>query len=103
MKSLSVLNVIAAAVLLCVAPFSIHWSPANSRSLAVVLNTASAAELEVPAHRRAYQSGYHARYHRAGLYDPYCGGPYVGGGWNGGTYYGGPWIDLRCYGVSVER
>jgi hypothetical protein len=100
MKSLSVLNVIAGGALLCVAPFSAHWSAANSRSLAVVLNTANAAELGIPAHHRAYR---YTRYHRAGLYDPYCGGPYVGGGWNGGTYYGGPWIDLRCYGVVVEH
>jgi uncharacterized membrane protein len=61
--------------------------------------SADAAELGMPTrhHQVAIRHGYHAiRY--SGLYDAYCGGPYVGGGWNGGTYYGGPWMDLRCFG-----
>ncbi|MFT4115697.1 hypothetical protein [Bradyrhizobium sp.] len=64
------------------------------------MSSAAAAELAVPARRGGYR---YARYHQSRLYDPYCGGPYVGSGWNGGTYWGGPWMDLSCYGRSVEE
>jgi hypothetical protein len=64
-----------------------------------IMGAAKAAELEVPAYRRAHRY-VHRRHHRVALYDPFCGGPYVGGGWNGGIYWGGPWMDLRCYGYD---
>ena len=92
-------SVFAVAAFLCATPASLHWSQGDGLSLSATLDTAEAAELNIPNrhHRSASRHGYHtARYSR--LYDPYCGGPYVGGGFNGGTYWGGPWMDLRCYG-----
>jgi hypothetical protein len=102
MKTLSAASAILGATLLSFMPLSVHWSTARGGSPSLVLQTAKAAELAIPAHRRAYRYS-HYGYSRVGLYDPFCGGPYVGGGWNGGTYYGGPWIDLRCYGLLIER
>ena len=99
MRSLSV-GVAAAVALLCLAPVSVRSTYGNSISLSFVVDSAEAAELSIPARRRA-GGGQYSRYNSARysrLYDPYCGGPYVGGGFNGGTYYGGPWIDLRCFG-----
>ena len=94
MRTMSV-SAFAVAAFLCATPVSLHWS--HGDNLSAALDTAGAAELNVPTHRSAHRRVYHtARYSR--LYDPHCGGPYVGGGFNGGTYYGGPWIDLRCYG-----
>jgi len=98
MKKLSILAALAGAVMLSMSPLSVHLS-ASRTSLTIGPATASAAELDVPAYRRAYR---HGRYYRSALYDPFCGGPYVGPGWNGGTYWGGPWMDLRCYGVRDE-
>lgn len=92
MKKLSIVHAIVGAALLCMTPLSVHWSPVKGESISFALETAKAAELEVPPYRRA-----HRYYYRAAYYDLYCGGPYVGGGWNGGTYWGGPWMDLRCY------
>ena len=94
MKRLSIFGALVGATLLSTTPLAVHWSPSHGASLGVA--TAKAAELDVPA-PRAYR---HARRHyRTALYDPFCGGPYVGPGWNGGTYWGGPWMDLRCYGL----
>jgi hypothetical protein len=92
MKKLSIVHAIVGAALLCMTPLSVHWSPVKGESISFALETAKAAELQVPPYRRA-----HRHYYRAAYYDLYCGGPYVGGGWNGGTYWGGPWMDLRCY------
>jgi hypothetical protein len=97
MRSVSFGAVFAIAALLCATPVSLRWSHGNALSLSVALDSADAAELNVPG-RRAIRRGYRTAYYSR-LYDPYCGGPYVGGGWNGGTYYGGPWMDLRCYGA----
>ncbi|SHN87799.1 hypothetical protein [Bradyrhizobium erythrophlei] len=72
-------------------------SPQNGGSFSVAVNTAKAAELEVPAYQRAHRYA-HRRHYRVASYDMYCGGPYVGPGWHGGSYWGGPWMDLRCYG-----
>ena len=90
----SLVGVFAVAALLCTTPISLGGS--HGKGMSVVFETANAAEIAVPArlHRTA-RHGHYRAYSR--LYDPYCGGPYIGGGWNGGTYYGGPWIDLRCY------
>src|ERR1700688_3263699 len=95
MKNVSVVA-FAVATVLCVTPLSLRCSHSN---VAAVLNSAQAAELNVPVrhYRTAVRYGHSAYYGR--LYDRWCGGPYTGGGWNGGTYYGGPWIDLRCYGA----
>lgn len=94
MNKLGVIGAIAGAALFCMTPVSIDFSLRNSGSFSVSVNTAKAAELEVPAYRQAHRY----RRYRVASYDMYCGGPYVGGGWNGGTYWGGPWMDLRCYG-----
>jgi hypothetical protein len=98
MKNLSVVAFAVAAVL-CATPLSLRWSHSNVMSLSAALDSAQAAELNVPIrhHRTAVRYGHSAYYAR--LYDRWCGGPYTGGGWNGGAYYGGPWIDLRCYGT----
>ena len=76
-------------------PVSVQRSHLDSDTLSLRLNTALAADMSVRVrrHRHHYGVVYGA------LFDPYCGGPYVGGGWNGGTYWGGPWMDLGCYGV----
>lgn len=98
MKGLN-LGTFAVAAFLCVTPISLHSSYGNNQGAFVVVDSAGAAELNLPVrhHRTAVRHGYRAYYSR--LYDPWCNGPYTGGGWNGGTYYGGPWIDLRCYGA----
>jgi hypothetical protein len=96
MKRPRIVDAIAVA-LLCMAPLSFDWSAPNNVLWPVKLQAAKAADLEVMPQRTAH----YGRYYRARLYEPHCGGPYVGGGWNGGTYWGGPWIDLRCYGVPV--
>lgn len=98
MKKLSVVSVIFGAALLSMTPVSLQVSPVGGGAFAVSVNAAKAADMEIPAYRRAHRYGYRHNY-RVALYDPYCGGPYVGGGWNGGTYWGGPWMDLRCYGL----
>ena len=64
--------------LLTTTPLSVHWSPTNGGKLVVRFETAKAADLAYP-HR-----AYHRGHRRAALYDPYCGGPYVGPGWHGG-------------------
>ena len=94
MKNLSVVA-FAVATILCVTPLSLRWSHNDVKSLSAVLDSAQAAELNVPVrhHRTA------ARYGHSAYYDRWCGGPYTGGGWNGGTYYGGILMDLRCYGA----
>lgn len=99
MKERSVISAVIAAALLCSAPFSVDWSPAKGRSPALSLASARAAELAIPARRAGHR---YASYYRSRSYDLYCGGPYVGGGWNGGTYWGGPWMELACYGRSIE-
>ena len=91
-KKLSIVGAISGAIMLYMTAVSLHVSPLGGGSLSVSISTAK-ADLEVPAYRRAYR-----RYHRVALYDPWCGGPYVGPGWHGGSYWGGPWIDLHCYG-----
>jgi hypothetical protein len=98
MKTLRVVA-FALATVLCVTPLSLRWSHNNVMSLSAVLDSAQAAELNVPVrhHRTAVRYGRSADYTR--LYDPWCNGPYTGGGWNGGTYYGGPWMELRCFGA----
>jgi hypothetical protein len=98
MRSLSV-GVFAVAALLCATSLSLRWSHGNDMSLSAALDSADAAELNLPVrhHRSAIRHRHYAAYYSR-LYDLYCDGPYVGGGINGGTYYGGPWIDLRCYG-----
>jgi hypothetical protein len=93
MKRLSFAGALVGAALLTTTPLSVRWSPADSGSLAVTFATAKADGM--PYRHRAYHRGYY----RAALYDPYCGGPYVGPGWHGGSYWGGPWMDLRCYGL----
>lgn len=93
MKRLGIIGSITGAALLCMAPLSLHWSPANGGVLSAELTSANAAELEIQSYRRD-----HRRVIRpATSYDLYCGGPYAGGGWNGGSYYGGPWVDLWCF------
>jgi hypothetical protein len=63
--------------------------------------SAQAAELSpTPHHRVAVRHVYHTAWYSR-LYDPYCGGPYVGSGYHATTYYGGPWIDLRCFGGPI--
>jgi hypothetical protein len=94
MKKLSFAGALVGAALLTTTPLSVHWSSTNSGLLAVTFATAEAADLAYP--HRVYCRGYY----RTALYDPYCGGPYVGPGWHGGSYWGGPWMDLRCYGPS---
>src|SRR5581483_5373302 len=94
MKKLSVVSAILGAALLSMAPLSFQFSPSGGGSLALVVNAARAADLEVTPYRRA-----HRRYYRVAEYVPYCGGPYVGPGWHGGSYWGGPWMDLHCYGL----
>lgn len=89
----SLVGVFAVAALLCTTPISLGGP--QGKGMSVVFATANAAELAVPVRHRSARHGHYRAYSR--LYDPYCGGPYIGGGWNGGTYYGGPWIDLRCY------
>ena len=97
MKKLSIIGAVAGAGLLCMSPYSLSWPVAKGGSPSFTMETAKAADLEVPPYRRAHR-GY-GRYYRAAYYDPFCGGPYVGGGWYGGSYWGGPWMDLRCYGL----
>jgi len=97
MKRLGVFSAILGAALLSMTPASIQFSPQNGGSFSVAVNTAKAAELEVPAYQRAHRY-VHRRYHHVASWDMYCGGPYVGSGWHGGSYWGGPWMDLRCYG-----
>jgi hypothetical protein len=97
MRSVGIGTLFAVAALLCATPLSLRWSHGNDPSLTVAVDSAGAAELNLPP-RRAIRRGYSTAYY-ARLYDRYCGGPYVGGGWNGGSYYGGPWVDLRCYGA----
>jgi hypothetical protein len=101
MKKLGIVGPMVGAALLCMTPLSFHRSAANGGALSLVLNSAKAAELEIPPHRRAHRRV--ARYYRTATFDLWCGGPYVGGGWNGGSYWGGPWMDLRCYGVPVAE
>jgi hypothetical protein len=96
MTRLNVARAVLFAALLSAAPFSINRSPANGGPIA--FETAHAAELSIPPHRRVFR---HAHYYRGASYDLHCGGPYAHGGWNGGSYWGGPWMDLRCYGVPV--
>lgn len=94
MKKRSIVGAVLAAALLSSAPLSVDWSFANGGPLSLTVDTASAAELAVPARRGAYR---YSRYSQSRLYVPWCDGPYVGSGWNGGTYWGGPWMDLSCY------
>jgi len=91
-------SLVAVAAVLCVTPLSLRSTPGHSISLSVTVDSAEAAELNLPARPRT-GGGRYSRYAASRLYDLYCDGPYVGGGFNGGTYYGGPWIDLRCYGA----
>jgi hypothetical protein len=98
MKSLGIFSAIFGATLLCMTPASLHFSPQNGGSFSVSVNTAKAADLDIPAYRRAHRHAYRG-YYRVASYDLYCGGPYVGPGWHGGSYWGGPWMDLRCYGL----
>jgi hypothetical protein len=66
MKRLSSLGVIAATVLFCAAPLSLHWSTAKSPSLSVdtadarigrPLTPGSVAGVNRRVHRRAYRRG----------------------------------------------
>src|SRR3954451_18976848 len=100
MKKSVIIGTVVLTAVLCGAPFSVQRTAADNLSLGI--ETASAAELAVPARRSVSRHARYAGYYRERSYDLLCGGPYVGGGWNGGTYWGGPWMDLRCYGGSVE-
>jgi hypothetical protein len=96
MKKLGLVSAILGAALLSMTPASLQFSPLNGGPISISVDSAKAAELDVPAPRaRRYA---HRRHYRVASYDLYCGGPYVGGGWNGGTYWGGPWMDGYCYG-----
>ena len=66
MKKLSIVHAIVGAALLCMTPLSVHWSPVKGGSISFALETARAAELEVPPYRRA-----HRHYYRAAYYDLY--------------------------------
>ena len=78
MKKLSILGVILCASVVCAAPVSIHWSPANALSLSVdnadarvgrPLTPMSVAGVNRRVHRRAYYGAYaHPGYAR-----PLCG------------------------------
>ena len=63
MKTLSVLGIVAAVVLFCAAPLSLHWSPTKTFSLSVdtadarigrPLTPMSVAGVNRRVHRRAY-------------------------------------------------
>lgn len=84
-------RVLAVAALLGAMSLSVQWSDEGQGRLSLGLSSAAAADMSIPVRRVARHR------HYARLYDPLCGGPYVGGGINGGTYYGGPFMDLRCY------
>lgn len=99
MKKRNVVGTVVVGTLLCLAPFSMDWRSASTLPPSLTLSSAAAAELAVPTRRGGYR---HVSYYRSRSYDLYCGGPYVGSGWNGGTYWGGPWMELSCYGRSVE-
>src|SRR5271170_2575808 len=77
MKKLSILGMMAGVALLCAAPVSLHWSPAQE--LRVSLDTAQArlgrpltpmsvAGVNCRMHRRAYYGAYGANY---GGYQPW--------------------------------
>lgn len=100
MKKLSIYGALVGAAFLSLNLVSIHWSPSRIASLDVGPASAYAAEIDVYPRARRYAR---VRHYRTALYDPFCGGPYVGPGWNGGTYWGGPWMDLRCYGVVTDE
>ena len=85
MKKLSMLGIMVGAALLCAAPISLHWSPAQE--LRVSLDTAQArlgrpltpmsvAGVNRRMHRRAYYGAYGANY--GGYHHPYYayGRPY---------------------------
>jgi hypothetical protein len=76
-KKLSMLGVILCASVACAAPFSIHWSPANTLSLSLdkadarvgrPLTPMSVAGVNRRVHRRAYYGAYAHPYVR-----PMCG------------------------------
>jgi hypothetical protein len=68
MKKLSVFGLVVGATLMCAAPVSIHWSPAQTPSLSVdkanavigrPLTPGSVAGVNRRMHRRAYRHGYY--------------------------------------------
>ena len=71
MKKLSVLGVIVGATVMCSAPVSLHWLPAQTPSLTVdkanavigrPLTPGSVAGVNRRVHRRAYRRGYYGHY-----------------------------------------
>jgi hypothetical protein len=73
MKKLSVLGVIVGATVMCAAPVSLHWLPAQTPSLTVTVDKANAvigrpltpgsvAGVNRRVHRRAYRRGYYGHY-----------------------------------------
>ena len=85
MKKLSILGMMAGGALLCAAPISSHWSPANE--LRVSLDTAQArigrpltpmsvAGVNRRMHRRAYYGGYYGYHHPYAYHHPYGYHPY---------------------------
>ena len=68
MKKLSVVGILLGTMVMCAAPVSIHWSPAQTLSLSVdkadarvgrPLTPGSVAGVHRRVHRRAYRHGYH--------------------------------------------
>jgi hypothetical protein len=71
MKKLSVLGVIVGATVMCAAPVSLRWLPAQTPSLTVdkanavigrPLTPGSVAGVNRRVHRRAYRRGYYGHY-----------------------------------------
>ena len=71
MKKLSVLGVIMGAMVMCAAPVSLHWLPAQTLSLTVdkanavigrPLTPGRVAGVNRRVHRRAYRRGYYGHY-----------------------------------------
>jgi hypothetical protein len=68
MKKLSAVGVVLGAMVMCAAPVSIHWSPAQTLSLSVdkadarigrPLTPGSVAGVNRRVHRRAYRHGHY--------------------------------------------